>query len=159
VAIEPAPQRVAFEGGWPSLRFGSSHLLRPGSYELVAEREGYAALRVPVEIGDTRNQQLNYTLAPLPGRLEIVVPAEGVARIDGREAGKVPGVFELPAGTHTVVIDTERYLDFEASVQVEGLGKLQRLEPQLTPAWAVVSVTSEPAGAELRIGGEPQGRT
>ena len=159
VAIEPAPQRVAFEGGWPSLRFGSSHLLRPGSYELVAEREGYATLRLPVEIGDTRNQQLSYTLAPLPGRLEIVVPAEGVARIDGREAGKVPGVFELPAGTHTVVIDTERYLDFEASVQVEGLGKLQRLEPQLTPAWAVVSVTSEPAGAELRIGGEPQGRT
>lgn len=159
VAIEPAPQRVAFEGGWPSLRFGSSHLLRPGSYELVAEREGYATLRLPVEIGDTRNQQLSYTLAPLPGRLEIVVPAEGVARIDGREAGKVPGVFELPAGTHTVVIDTERYLDFEASVQVEGLGKLQRFEPQLTPAWAVVSVTSEPAGAELRIGGEPQGRT
>ena len=159
VAIEPAPQRVAFEGGWPGLRFGSSHLLRPGSYELVAGRDGYATLRVPVEISDARNQQLSYTLAPLPGRLEIVVPAEGVARIDGRAAGKVPGVFELPAGSHTVVIDTGRYLDFEANVQVEGLGKLQRLEPQLTPAWAVVSVTSEPAGAELRIDGEPQGRT
>ena len=159
VAVEPAPERVSFEGGWPGLRFGSSHLLRPGSYELVAEREGYAALRVPVEVGDARNQTLTFTLAPLPGRLEIVVPAEGVARIDGREAGKVPGVFELPAGSHTVVIDTERYLDFEASVQVEGLGKLQKFEPQLTPAWAVVSVTSDPAGAELRIGGERRGRT
>ncbi len=139
VAIEPAPQRVAFEGGWPGLRFGSSHLLRPGSYELVAEREGYATLRVPVEIGDARNQELAFTLA--------------------REAGKVPGVFELPAGSHTVVIDTERYLDFEASVQVEGLGKLQKFEPQLTPAWAVVSVTSDPAGAELRVDGQARGPT
>jgi len=159
VAIEPAPDRLSFEGGWPGLRFGSSHLLRPGSYQLVAEREGYATLRVPVEIDDGRNQSLAYALAPLPGRLEIVVPAEGVARIDGREAGKVPGVFELPAGSHTVVIDTERYLDFQAEVQVEGLGKLQKLVPQLTPAWAAVSITSEPAGAELRVGGEPRGRT
>lgn len=159
VAIDPAPQRVAFEGGWPGLRFGSSHLLRPGSYELVAEREGYAPLRVPVEVTAERNPPLSYTLAPLPGRLEIVVPAEGVARIDGREAGKVPGVFELAAGRHTVVIDTERYLDYEAEVLVEGLGRLQKLEPQLVPAWAPVSITSEPAGAELRIGSEARGRT
>ena len=159
VAIDPAPQRVAFEGGWPGLRFGSSHLLRPGSYELVAEREGYATLRVPVEVTAERDQQLRYALAPLPGRLEIVVPAEGIARIDGRDAGKVPGVFELPAGSHTVVIDTGRYLDFEAEVQVEGLGRLQKLEPQLTPAWALVSIASDPAGAELRIGGEARGPT
>jgi formylglycine-generating enzyme required for sulfatase activity len=159
VAIEPSPQRVAFEGSWPGLRLGASHLLRPGHYELVAEREGYATLRVPIEVTAEGNQSLRYTLAPLPGRLEIVVPAEGVARIDGRETGKVPGVFELPAGSHTVVIDTERFLDFEAEVQVEGLGKLQRLEPQLTPAWAPVSITSEPAGAELRVGGEARGRT
>ena len=159
VVIEPSPQRIAFEGGWPGLRFGSSHLLRPGAYELVAEREGYATLRVPVEVTAGRNQQLSYALAPLPGRLEIVVPAEGIVRIDGREAGKVPGVFELAAGRHSVAIDTERYLDFEASVQVEGLGKLQRLEPQLTPAWAVVSIASDPAGAELRVDGEARGPT
>ena len=159
VAIEPTPGRVAFDGGWPGLRFGSSHLLRPGSYELVAERAGYATLRVPVEVTAERGQQLRYALHPLPGRLEIVVPVDGVARIDGREAGKVPGVFELPAGGHTVVIDTERYLDFEAEVQIEGLGKQQKLEPELVPAWALVSVTSEPAGAEVRVGGEARGQT
>jgi formylglycine-generating enzyme required for sulfatase activity len=159
VAIDPVPQRVAFEGGWPGLRFGSNHLLRPGSYELVAERDGYATLRVPVEVTAARDQPLRYSLVPLPGRLEIIVPVAGVARIDGTEAGKVPGVFELPAGSHTVVIDTERYLDFEVEVQVEGLGKQQQLAPQLTPAWARVSVTSEPAGAELRIDGEPRGPT
>ena len=159
VAIEPAPDRVSFEGGWPGLRFGTSHLLRPGPYELVAEREGYASLRVPVEVTDDRDQQLSYVLAPLPGRLEIALPVPGAVRIDGRDAGKAPGVFELTAGKHTVVIDTERYLDFTAEVQVEGLGRLQKFEPELTPAWAPVTVTSEPDGAEVRVAGESRGRT
>jgi formylglycine-generating enzyme required for sulfatase activity len=159
VAIEPAPDRVAFEGGWPGLRMGTSHLLRPGSYELVAEREGYVPLRETVEVTEARDQRLAYSLALLPGRLEIVLPVPGSIRIDGREAGAVPGTFELPAGKHAIVIDTERHLDYATEVQVEGAGRLQRLEPQLTPAWALVSIASEPEGAEVRIGGEVRGRT
>ena len=159
VEIEPAPDRVTFEGGWPGLRFGTSHLLRPGPYELVAELEGYVPLRVPVVLTDDRNQRLSYALAPLPGRLEITLPVPGAVRIDGRDAGQAPGVFELPAGKHTVVIDTERHLDFTAEVQVEGRGRLQKLEPQLTPAWATVSIQSEPPGAEVRVAGEVRGRT
>jgi PEGA domain len=159
VAIEPVPDRVAFEGGGFALGIGQSHLLRPGSYELVAEREGYATLRVPVEVTGERNQRLTYTLAPLPGRLEVVLPVPGTLRVDGREAGQAPGVFELPAGRHTLVIDTERHLDFTTDVDIEGLGKLQRIEPQLTPAWAAVSIRSEPEGAEVRVTGEVRGRT
>ena len=159
VAISPTPDRVTFEGGWPGLRLGSSHLLRPGSYELVAEREGYVPLRIKVDVSRERGQQLDYRLAPLPGRLEIALPVPGSVRLDGRDAGRAPGVFELPAGKHTVVIDTERYLDFIAEVQVEGAGRLQKLEPQLTPAWAVVTVTSEPEGAEVLVAGEARGRT
>jgi len=59
VEISPEPERVAFEGGWRGLRFGTSHLLRPGSYTLVAEREGYAPLGLPVEITTDRNQRLS----------------------------------------------------------------------------------------------------
>jgi formylglycine-generating enzyme required for sulfatase activity len=159
VEIEPGADRVAFEGGLPTLRLGASHLMRPGKYRLVAEREGYATLRVPVTVTEARNQHLSFRLAPLPGRLEIALPVAGTVRIDGREAGRAPGVFELPAGRHTLVIDTERYLDFTAEVQMEGLGRLQKLAPQLTPAWAQVSVASEPAGAEVLVTGKSLGRT
>jgi formylglycine-generating enzyme required for sulfatase activity len=159
VEIAPEPDRVAFEGGWVGLRFGSSHLLRPGRYTLAAERAGYAPLRVPVEVGAARDQRFTYKLAPLPGRLEVVLPVPGEVRIDGRSAGPAPGPFELPAGRHTVVIDTERYLDFTAEVTVEGLGRRQRLEPALVPGWAAVSIASEPAGAEVRVGGEARGTT
>jgi len=159
VAIEPAAERVAFEGGWPGISFGDRYLLRPGQYRLVAEREGYVPLDVPVEVTRERGQRLAFTLAPLPGRLEIALPVRGAVRIDGRDAGEAPGTFELAAGRHTLVIDTERYLDFTAEVEIEGLGKLQRLEPELTPAWARVAISSEPGGAELSVGGEARGRT
>jgi formylglycine-generating enzyme required for sulfatase activity len=58
-----------------------------------------------------------------------------------------------------VSIDTERYLDFSADVDIEGRGRLKRLEPQLTPAWGLVSRATEPIDAEVRVGGEPRGRT
>ena len=159
VAIDPVPQQVRFAGGWPGLRLGANHLLRPGAYTLEAEHEGYEPLRVAVEISKERNQRLAYKLAPLPGRLEIVLPVTGQITIDGRAAGEVPGVFELPAGKHALAIDTERYLDFSTEVEIEGLGRTQKLEPQLTPAWGVVSIATEPADAEVRVGGEPRGRT
>ncbi len=159
VEIDPAPERVAFEGGWPGLRLGTNHLLRPGAYQLVAERDGYATLRVPVQVTEARDQRLSYTLSPLPGRLEITLPVAGRVRIDGREAGAVPGTFELPAGKHTLSISAERYLDFTADVTIEGRGRLQKLAVQLTPAWARVSIKSEPSGAEVRIGSEGRGRT
>ena len=157
--IEPAPERVGFEGGWPGLRFGSSHLLRPGSYRLVAEREGYERLDVPVEITNRRDQRLAFSMTLLPGRLRVQTPVPGRLTVDGREAGEVPGEFELAAGRHSLTIDTERYLDHVVEVEIEGGGKLQLLAPELMPGWAAVAVASEPADAELLVNGEQRGRT
>jgi formylglycine-generating enzyme required for sulfatase activity len=159
VEIAPAPDRVAFEGGWPGLRFGSSHLVRPGRYELVAGKAGYEALRMPVTVGKERGQRLQYRLVPLPGKLEIRLPVPGRVRIDGRAAGTAPGQFSLAGGRHTVVIDTERYLDYAAELDIEGFGRRQVIEPRLTPAWAKVTVLTEPAGAVVRVGGEARGET
>jgi formylglycine-generating enzyme required for sulfatase activity len=159
VEIDPAPQRIAFDGGWPGLKLGSSHLLRPGSYTLVAEREGYAALRAPVTVDRDRGQVLRYRLTPLPGRLRIVMPVPGSVSIDGQPAGKAPGEFRLSAGTHKLLIDTERYVDYVADVRVEGFGKLQSIEPKLTPGWSKVTVETDPAGAGVIVAGKERGRT
>jgi formylglycine-generating enzyme required for sulfatase activity len=159
VEIQPTPQRVAFEGRWPGLRIGASHLLRPGAYTLVAEREGYARLSVPVIVGRDSGQVLRYRLAPLPGRLRISLPVPGAVTIDGRATGKAPGEFALPAGRHTLSIDTDRYLDYTAEVRVLGFGKQQEIAPKLTPAWARVTITTEPAGATVRVAGAARGTT
>jgi len=159
VEIDPAPQRVAFEGGWPGLRIGSSHLLRPGKYTLVAERDGYAMLRAPVTVEPERSEALRYHLTPLPGRLRIVIPVPGSVSIDGQQAGKAPGEFQLPAGTHKVLIDTERFVDYSADVRIAGFGKLQKLEPKLTPGWSKVTVETDPVGARVFVAGKDRGAT
>jgi formylglycine-generating enzyme required for sulfatase activity len=159
VEIDPAADHVAFDGGWPGLHLGSSHLLRPGRYELVARKEGYAELRTPVTVASDRGDVLRYRLTPLPGRLAVDLPVPGEVTIDGRASGSAPGEFELAAGTHRIRVDTQRHLDFETDVRIEGFGKRQTLVPRLVPAWARVTIESEPAGATVNIAGSPRGTT
>ncbi len=159
VDIDPAPQRLAFEGGWPGLGYGGNRLLRPGKYTLIAEHRGYEPLRVPVEIARDGQRQFRFSLKALPGRLRIELPVAGQVSIDGKPAGKAPGEFKLASGPHKILIDTERYLDFATDIEVEGKDVLQRLAPKLVPGWAVVSITSEPAGAAALVGGQPRGTT
>lgn len=159
VDIDPAAQTIEFEGGWPGLHFGESHLLRPGKYTLLAESPGYEVLREAVEVSRAGDRRIAFTLVELPGRLRIETPVPGRVRIDGREAGAVPGEFELQSGQHALRIQTERFLDYEDAVEIAGKGELQVLRPELVPGWADVSIVSEPAGAEVLIDGEPQGET
>jgi formylglycine-generating enzyme required for sulfatase activity len=159
VDIDPGPQRLAFEGGWPSLGYGGNRLVRPGKYTLVAEHAGYEPLSTPIEISRDGRRQFRFALQALPGRLRIELPVAGQVSIDGKPAGKAPGEFKLAGGRHKILIDTERYLDFATDLEIEGKDVLQRLAPKLVPGWAVVSITSEPSGAEARVGGQVRGST
>jgi formylglycine-generating enzyme required for sulfatase activity len=159
VQIEPDPQRVAFEGDWPALRLGSSFLLRPGRYQLVAERAGYAPLRTTVVIGKERNQRIARRLSLLPGIVVVELPVPGRVVVDGKPLGAAPGEFELAAGRHALLIDTERHLDYTTELQVEGGGKRQTLRPTLVPGWGKVAISSEPGAAEVLVGGQSRGRT
>jgi formylglycine-generating enzyme required for sulfatase activity len=155
----PAAANVRVTGGLPALRLGDRVLLQPGNYHVRAELAGYVPSQLPIKVTKAPNQSFKLTLAKLPGRLRIDVPAPARVTLDGKEAGNAPGEFELPAGRHSVAIASERYQPFKADVEIEGLGKSQTFKPQLVPGWGVVSVTSEPAGAQLIVNGEPRGVT
>jgi formylglycine-generating enzyme required for sulfatase activity len=160
VHTNPAAAAISIRGGVvPAVRFGGRVLLHPGDYRILARAPGYAPAELAVNVTNAPNQQFSLQLAKLPGRLRIDVPSAARVTVDGKELGSAPGEFELAAGRHTIAIDAERYQPFSAEVDVEGLGKQQVFAPQLVPGWAEVTVTSEPAGAQLVVDGEERGVT
>jgi len=159
VRTDPASAHVDFDGPIPALRFGDRALLRQGSYRISARQAGYASAQIDAVVTDAPNQQFTLELQKLPGRLRIDVPVNAQVSVDGRSLGAAPGEFELAAGRHAVSIEAPRYQPFSGSVDVDGGGATQTFSPSLVPDWAVVEVSSEPAGAQLLVDGEPVGVT
>lgn len=159
IATDPPESDIAVKGGLLAVPIGQRLLLRPGEYRVRAEHPGYRPAELDVTVTKDSNQRFELRLEKLPGRLQIHTPEPARVSVDGQEMGEAPGEFELAPGTHRVAIAAARYQPFAADVEVEGAGKLQTFTPQLVPNWAVVSVTSEPAGAQVIVGGEPRGAT
>ena len=160
VAIEPVPDSLSLEGGL-AWKMSGRHLLRPGTYRLLAEKAGYRRLDIELEVGNESYQAFAFALERLPGLLTIDVgPVEGAqVTIDGEVAGLTPlDPVELNAGTHQVRVEAApRYRSFESTVEMAGEGEAQTLNARLMPLWAAVTFQTTPAGALVRVDGENVG--
>ncbi len=166
-AIEPAPDSMAIEGGI-AFELGGRHVLRPGSYVLRAQKQGFRDLEAAVEITRTSPQTLRYQFEKLPGRLAISgSPAGAEILIDGEASGlpvaaegsRRTTVLELAPGEHQVAVRADRYRDYLTTITIEGAGSEQALTFELEPSWADVDFASEPAGARVRLAGVDLGTT
>ncbi|MFM7784394.1 MAG: PEGA domain-containing protein, partial [Gammaproteobacteria bacterium] len=157
--IEPPEASLGIDGG-ASLRIADRVLLRPGSYMARLEAEGYRPLEQPFTVGEG-NEPLTLSLEKLPGLL--VLDTGGVdARVlvDGEERGRSSGApIEIPAGTHRLRLEAQRYRALEQDLNVEGLGRTQTLALQLVPAWGTYRIETLPAGATVQLEGETLGTT
>jgi formylglycine-generating enzyme required for sulfatase activity len=159
VRTDPAAALVDVEGTLPAVRFGDRVLLRPGDYLIKATQEGYAPAQLQAKVTKETNQSFSLQLQKLPGRVRVDVPTQARVSVDGKELGNAPGEFTLAPGKHTIAIAAARYQPFSSELEVVGEGKSQTFTPQLVPAWAEVTVTSEPVGARLLVDGEERGVT
>jgi len=162
VLIDPEPDRVELDGGWPVFEFGGRHLLRPGRYRVVAEKAGYGRLEESVEVTGESNQSFRFTLGPLPDLLVVEsTPAAGVRiTIDGSPAGVTPlEPLELQPGEYEVRADADRYRPFSTRVTAPGGGTSIELVVTMEPSWADVVIRSDPSGAKVRLDGDEVGVT
>lgn len=160
IDTQPEDARVRLDGGL-ALRWGSRWLLRPGAYQLQASAPGYRELRQSLEVTDARDQRLRLTLEPLPGHLAITTtPAGATIIFNGTESGTTPlTLHELPAGRHRLEVRLPRHQALSQDIDIEGLDRTQDLALELTPAWGLVSIDSEPTGARITVAGNPVGTT
>jgi formylglycine-generating enzyme required for sulfatase activity len=159
VVAEPRTADIDIEGTFFAVPLAGRYLVRPGEYELHARAEGFSPARSKIVVTPEPNQSFAIKLEKLPGKLQIDVPSSAQVSIDGEPRGMAPGEFEVAPGKHSIAINAERYQLFTGEVEVEGGGKTQTFAPELVPNFALVTITSEPDGAEVLVAGEVRGKT
>ena len=157
--LKPGDAEVRSVGSF-SWQSASSVFVFPGEHTLHAERQGYVPGEVHVVVGGSDQAHALIHLVKLPGKLEV--DTGGVAAeisADGARIGRVPGTVDVPAGDRTLTFRAPRYLDHVERLAIKGEGQKQQLKVQLKPNFGVVTISSEPAGAQIDVDGKPAGVT
>jgi formylglycine-generating enzyme required for sulfatase activity len=157
--LRPGDATVKSAGSF-SWQSASSVFVFPGEHRLLASREGYVPAEVKVTVGGPAQAHALIHLIKLPGVLQV--DTGGVAAqifADGAPLGRVPGAVKVPAGDRTLTFKAPRYLDHVERLAIAGGGEKQQLKVALKPFFAVVSISSVPAGAQVEVDGKPAGVT
>ncbi|MGB5333299.1 MAG: PEGA domain-containing protein [Woeseiaceae bacterium] len=158
----PGPDGFDIDGGWFRLPIGDRTLLRKGTYTVNVEKQGYYDVEQSFIVGDEQSMTISLRMRKKPGQLLVIAepPIDAIVTVDESQVGKAPfGPLEVQPGTHTVRVESPRYLPFTDTIDMAGLGRVESLHVQLVPRWANVSVQSEPAGADVFVGDEQLGVT
>jgi formylglycine-generating enzyme required for sulfatase activity len=156
IEVTPPVEVVNLPGTWFEIPFGEHILVRPGEHRVRAELEGYYPLDESIEVGSEPSQTFAFQLVKLPGLLDLITtPVEGAeVLIDGEPVGTTPLVAaEIRPGVHALEVRAERHLPHRDEIEIEGMGAAHSLEVALIPAWAPVSVSTDPSGARIRVDG------
>ena len=156
--VDPAePDALDIDGGWFRLPIGDRVLLRKGEYTVNLEKAGYYDVSQSFVVGDEDSKTIDIRMRKLPGQLTVFTEpaAQAIVTIDGALVGPAPyGPVELQPGSHTVTIESDRFLPYAGAVTVPGLGRREEIHVQLVPRWSEVTIASEPANATVFVGEE-----
>jgi|TARA_B100002003_G_scaffold244978_1_gene271994 formylglycine-generating enzyme required for sulfatase activity len=160
--IEPVPESVRIEGGLFRYELGGRHLLRPGTYVLYADRKGYHTLQEIVEVSAAPDQEISLSMVKLPGILTVTTIPEGGSDlfVDQQFSGKTPVILnDISPGLHDIAIHSDRYLPYDTEVEIEGMQIEQKLDIELSQAWADITLATQPVGAVVSVDGDEHGQT
>ena len=156
--VEPKDARVRMPGTFISIHGSDSLWVFPGSHVIRAEHDGYVPAQLNIDVKNDVPAEVRLRLAKLPGRLRIdTASIAAVVGVDGVEFGRAPGTISVPAGRHTVILRAPRYVDYIASVDIQGAGASQDLAAVLQPSWGTLQITTIPAGAHIAVDGVDSG--
>jgi formylglycine-generating enzyme required for sulfatase activity len=156
--VRPADARVSTPGTFLAFQSGGELHMLAGRHVVRAERQGYYPAQVNVVVDGKSAPSARLRLAKLPGKLRIDTDGVPVTvSIDGVDSGKAPGEVAAAPGPRTVTLRAPRYLDYVASVDIEGEGHRQDLKAELQPSWGTIKVNVIPAGAHVSVDGKDGG--
>ena len=161
IVVTPKPENLSITSGF-YYELADRYLMLPGTYRFAASKIGYHNLDQEFSVTSDPDQTYQFELHELPGILTIATEPDTNAEvyIDQKLVGTTPlRLDEVESGIHDVRLISSRYLDYDTEVTVVGRRELNELTAALSPAWAILELTSEPAGARISIDGEAVGVT
>ena len=165
IDVDPITAQISVDEGF-ALRVGQRYLMREGDYVVSVSNAGFFDETVTLSVSDEAAQTHAIRLRKLPGVVSLSASALGESLegarvlVDGVDVGLTPlADIDIDAGAREIRISKERYLDASLAVEIEGRRQEQAFALQLAPAWATVSFTTSPPGAELLVDGESVGLT
>ena len=161
VEVDPITAQISIDTG-TSVKLGQRYLMRTGSYQLTLKNEGYHDTVTRLLVSREQSQTHPFVMRKLPGIISFDSAniLEARIRIDGVDIGQTPLVnVEVEPGEHQLSISKDRYLDFGETINIEGRTLEQSFSASLEPAWATVSLTTAPSGADVLVDGELIGST
>jgi hypothetical protein len=162
IVVDPVPDSLSISGLIAPVKFSKRYLAVPGSYRLHAKKSGYHDLDRGFSIELDGESALSFKMEKLPGRLHLTTHpvAEAAVLIDATPVGQAPlQDLELKAGRHAIKVVAERYLAAELAIDIEGMGRSQRVDVELTPGWGWARIDSEPSGVPVMLDGKLAGHT
>ena len=131
--------------------------LKPGTYDVTAERAGFEAASKTIELRRGRKERVTLGLSPLPQKLEVTAlpkDAELTLSSGGKEvySGKGPYRGEVPAGKLTVSLAKKGFNTYSRELFVDAETKLDlRLDPegQLVHNLSILDCVPAPKGLAL----------
>ncbi len=113
--------------------------------------------RVKIEIGQTRS--ISLSLQHVAFVSVLADPKSAVIIINGNEAGRgVVSSYEVPAGDARIQVEAPGYEVFKKTVKLN-TGDTERMEVKLLSSFGILSINSDPPGAEVYINDKKTGKT
>ncbi|MEN6611802.1 MAG: PEGA domain-containing protein [Methanoregulaceae archaeon] len=139
--------------------------LSPGSHSLRMQKAGYDEYMGTVSVYSGQVTPVAWTFSPLPatvGSIEVTSnPAGASVFLDGNYMGQTPSgdyldLTSLATGSHTLTLQLAGYNDYTQAIQVTG-GGVSTVTAEMSSSGQTlattgqISVSSEPAGAEMYL--------
>ena len=161
VEADPITAEISIDSG-TNFKLGQRYLMRTGSYQISLRNEGYHDTVTQLLVGQEQSQTHSFVMRKLPGIVSFDSPGtpEARVRIDGVDIGQTPLVdVAVEPGDHQLSISKDRYLDYFDTISIEGRSVEQSYSANLEQAWATVSLSTTPSGADVLVDGELVGTT
>ena len=165
VQVNPISATVEVLSGF-HVQLGQRYLMRPGEYAISISHEGYYDDTRTLAVTDAQAQDFPIDLRELPGIVSFsVTGAAGelsgaMVSLGGVSLGRTPlRDVEIDPGQYELTISADRYQPDTQTITIPGRQVESEFEFSLSPAWAEISFSSTPPGAEIMVDGQVLGLT